>query len=281
MRPADTPVQARRCPVGNSLRARSGDFRPAAPRNRHDVRRCAFSSSEITRTAASNLLKEVIHEIPHGIFSWFFPADCRICRRALGKWTRVPVCNECLNAPAPLEAEYFCTCCNTPFLNAFPLNEHGVCAACRAGLRGFDQAASFGMYEGALRSLIHLYKYSGMKPLAGPLSRFLERALSIDERFDAVVPVPLHWRKRWDRGFNQAELLARHIARKRAIPQMNALQRRRATATQAGLARAPRRSIPRTPFTRRGARCACPRSSGCSNTGAFPTRPAPSRARTF
>jgi ComF family protein len=183
----------------------------------------------------------VIHEIPHGIFSWFFPDDCRICRRALLKWTRVPVCDECLRAPAPLEAEYFCTSCNTPFLNAYPLDEHGVCAACRAGLRAFDRAASFGMYEGALRGLIHLYKYSGMKPLAGPLAHFLERAIPIDERFDAVVPVPLHWRKRWDRGFNQAELLARHVAKKRGIPVLNALRRNRPTATQAGLASAGRR----------------------------------------
>ena len=36
-----------------------------------------------------------------------------------------------------------------------------LCAACRSGLRGFDHAASFGLYEGPLRSLIHLYKYWG------------------------------------------------------------------------------------------------------------------------
>jgi ComF family protein len=97
------------------------------------------------------------------------------------------------------------------------------------------------MYDGTLRTLIHLYKYSGMKPLAGPLAGLLVRAMPTETRFDAVVPVPLHWRKRWDRGFNQAELLARHIAKKRGIPVWNALRRRRATATQAGLASAGRR----------------------------------------
>jgi ComF family protein len=128
-----------------------------------------------------------------------------------------------------------------PFANAWPLDEHGVCAGCRSGLRGFDYAASFGIYEGSLRSLIHLYKYSGMKPLARLLAGYLDRAISMEEHFDIVVPVPLHWRKQWHRGFNQAELLARQVARHRGIPMLNALRRRRATATQAGLASAGRR----------------------------------------
>jgi ComF family protein len=80
-----------------------------------------------------------------------------------------------------------------------------------------------------------------MKPLARPLAAYMERAISIDERFDAVVPVPLHWRRQWDRGFNQAELLARYIARRRGIPVLQALRRKRATETQAGLASAGRR----------------------------------------
>jgi ComF family protein len=153
----------------------------------------------------------------------------------------VPVCAECLASAAPLDADYFCAVCNTPFANDFPLDEHGVCAACRSGLRGFDHAASFGMYEGSLRGLIHLFKYSGMKPLARPLAGYLERTLSVDERFDAIVPVPLYWRKRWDRGFNQADLLARHVAKRRGIPVWNALRRKRPTDTQAGLTSAGRR----------------------------------------
>jgi ComF family protein len=190
----------------------------------------------LTRTAASTF-----RAIPHGLFSLFFPDDCRICKRALTGWTRVPVCADCLAAPVPLEAEYFCASCNTPFINAYPLDEQGICAACRSGLRGFDSAASFGFYEGPLRSLIHLFKYSGMKPLAKPLAALLDRALPADERFDAVVPVPLHWRRKLDRGFNQAELLARGVAKRRNIVLVNALRRGKATETQAGLAMAGRR----------------------------------------
>ena len=156
-------------------------------------------------------------------------------------YTRVPVCASCLKAPAALSAEYFCVQCKTPFQNRFPLDGDGRCALCRSGARGFDAAYCFGSYEGALRDLIHLLKYDGMKPLASPLGEYLARALPLDEPFDAVVPMPLHWRRRFDRGFNQAALLAKEIARRRKIPVLNAARRVRATTSQTGLTHSKRR----------------------------------------
>jgi ComF family protein len=116
-----------------------------------------------------------------------------------------------------------------------------VCALCRSGLSGFDRAASFGYYEGTLRKLIHLFKYNGMTPLSGRLSRYLESALPIDDRYDAIVPVPLHWQRRWRRGFNQSELLAKELSGRRGVPVLNALRRVRPTANQSGLTSAARR----------------------------------------
>jgi ComF family protein len=121
------------------------------------------------------------------------------------------------------------------------LDEEGRCALCRSGLRGFDAAYCFGFYEGVLRKLIHLFKYSGMKPLAKPLSDLLGVALPRDERFDAITAVPLHWRRQWQREFNQSELLARATARRSGIPVVRALKRVRSTLTQAGLSNAGRR----------------------------------------
>jgi ComF family protein len=190
----------------------------------------------LTRTAASSL-----QAIPHGIFSLFFPAECRICDTPLTGFTRVPICGQCLNSPEPLEAEFFCASCNAPFQNSFPLDANGVCALCRSNHLSFDRASSFGFYEGSLRSLIHLFKYSAMRPLAGRLSGLLERALPVDDHFDCIVPVPLHWKRQWRRGFNQAELLARGIAKHRRIPVLNALRRAKATADQAALTSAGRR----------------------------------------
>jgi len=152
------------------------------------------------------------------------------------------VCAKCLKQPAPISAEYFCVSCKTPFLNRFPLDFEGRCLLCRTGARGFDTAYCFGSYDGVLRELIHLFKYAKMKPLARPLAAQLAGALPLDRQFDLVAPMPLHWRRKWTRGFNQSELLARFIARRRRIPMKKVVSRVRATATQAGLTNSKRRT---------------------------------------
>jgi ComF family protein len=128
-----------------------------------------------------------------------------------------------------------------PFVNRFPLDETGRCAMCRLGLRGFDAVCSYGSYEGSLRELIHLFKYGGVRPLAGTFGRFLAQALPRETTFDVIVPMPLHWFKKWQRGFNQADILAREIGKKWNVPVRNVIRRKKATRPQAGLTNAKRR----------------------------------------
>jgi len=126
-------------------------------------------------------------------------------------------------------------------MSRFPLDDQGRCALCRRGVRGFDAAYSFGFYEDELRKLIHRFKYGRIRTLSGPLGRLLALALPREQSFDVIVPMPLHWRKRWQRGFNQAELLAGEIGRRTHTPVRNALRRVRNTTSQAGLTSAKRR----------------------------------------
>lgn len=175
-----------------------------------------------------------------GLLDLVFPDDCRICEQPLHEVSRSPVCRKCLNPPQPLRSDFYCGTCRTPFLNRYPLDETGQ-RVCRLGLNGFDEVYSAGAYAGTLRKLIHLFKFNGIPPLLRPLGDFLIPVLPRDRRFDAIVPMPWHWRRRWQRGFNQSELLAPEIARHCHVPVKKAVRRKRATMPQAGLASAQRR----------------------------------------
>jgi ComF family protein len=118
-------------------------------------------------------------------------------------------------------------------------------------VRGFDAAYCFGSYDGVLRELIHLYKYGRIKTLARPLSGLLTAALPRDERFDALTAVPLHWRREWQRGFNQSDLLARELSSRCGLPVIAALRRARPTPAQAGLSNTARRRNMASAFLQR------------------------------
>lgn len=120
---------------------------------------------------------------------------------------------------------------------------------CRLGARGFDAAYSFGPYSGALRRLIHLFKYQGVMSLKQPLGEWLSLALPRDERIDMVVAVPLHWMRRVTRGFNQAGILASELSRRTGLPlDRRTLRRVKATQPQARMSGSARRRNVATAF---------------------------------
>jgi ComF family protein len=174
-------------------------------------------------------------------FNLVFPDECRICEQPLNNLSRIPVCPPCLSLPEPLHAEFFCRACRTPFVDSYPLDEHDLCTICRESQVNFDAAYSFGSYDGPLRQLIHLFKYAKVESLAAPLSRFLFQAMPLEQHFDLAIAMPMHWRKRWERGFNQAELLAKPLAKRCGLKMSTALRRKRYTKAQAGLTETQRR----------------------------------------
>ena len=92
------------------------------------------------------------------------------------------------------------------------------------------------------RALVHALKYGDRLDLAPMMGRWLGQAgreLLADA--DALVPVPLHWRRRWARRFNQSAVLAAAVSKMSGVPvAANALKRIRPTAQQVGLSRTQR-----------------------------------------
>ena len=121
-----------------------------------------------------------------------------------------------------------------------------MCPACRRRPpSAVEIARAAGDYDGALRQIIHAFKYDPRRSLGRPLGQLLREAGSdLLEEASCVVPVPLHPWRRLYRGFNQAADLAATLP----IPVVHALWRRRMTAPQTGLAAGARRRNVRGAF---------------------------------
>lgn len=103
------------------------------------------------------------------------------------------------------------------------------CAECRGVALGFDRALRLGPYSGPLRDAVLRTKSLSGESLADYLGRvFAEqrREAILAERIDLVTAVPLHWWRRWTRGYNQSEAVARELARGLGAPFAPRLLRR-------------------------------------------------------
>ncbi len=97
-------------------------------------------------------------------------------------------------------------------------------------------------FDDVARALVHALKYGDRLDLAPTMGRWMARAGSeLLAEADALIPVPLHWRRLWARRFNQSALLAKAIAGESGVAIADlALKRVKATAQQVGLTQAER-----------------------------------------
>lgn len=166
--------------------------------------------------------------------AWASP--CIACEAALDSPTRGLVCAACLQQ-VPRLSPPFCGYCGLPADPGDIDPGRGgdpLCGACRrnGGPRTPRRAA--GLHDGPLRAMIHALKYGARRSLARPLGAMLrETAVDWLRDADSVVPVPLHPLRRWRRGFNQAN----DIARRLGLPVIQPIRRARHTRPQMELSR--------------------------------------------
>lgn len=157
----------------------------------------------------------------HALVSVIFPADCRICGELLVDSRRVPICSRCLASLVRLPSA-ICETCGCP-LSGLQLKEGQprLCPACQNKTYGFDCARSFAIYQGPLVRTILLLKFEQIEPLGAWFAeRLAEVVESERDRFaaDIVVPVPLHRQRERERGYNQASLISRPLAKRLGLP---------------------------------------------------------------
>ena len=163
-----------------------------------------------------------------------FPGRCLLCGRPSGR--PLDLCAGCDGALPRLTSA--CHRC------ALPLPVPGTCGRCLRQPPPFDASIVSCHHAHPVDHMIHRLKYSGDLAQAGVLATLLatrvrEGSAPLPE---ALVPVPLHWRRLLTRGFNQALELALPLGRALGIPVRDRLVvRERATPPQVGLSRELRR----------------------------------------
>jgi len=166
----------------------------------------------------------VCRRAAEGLLAVIWAPRCAACDRPLSEPMGSVVCRTCWNQIGDVRIV------QPPGRHEWPTTLH---------------VRATGSYSGRLRQVVHAFKYDSRRSLARPLGVRMQRAgADILRATDALVPVPLHWTRRWSRGFNQAADLAHQLG----PPVIMALRRVRATSPQAVLTAASRRRNVRHAF---------------------------------
>jgi len=139
---------------------------------------------------------------------------------------------EILDGFVSLLAPLRCAACDEPVDEPV-----AFCGACSASAQRATLPGAVFEYGGPVADAIQRFKYGGRSELAAALGLLMTAdAIRWGGQVDAVVPVPLHWRRRRTRGYDQAALLAKPVAKALAVPPLlRALRRVRNTPSQVDL----------------------------------------------
>lgn len=181
------------------------------------------------------MLHPLLEVALHGVRGLLFPRTCLVCQRLLAPEGRWLACDDCLATVDRLPASGCDRC-------GHPLPRGRDCATCGVLHPTIRSARSFCWADGATaRTLLHALKYDGWPAVAEGMAECMRGAVQEVVPDPCLLPVPLAPGRQRERGYNQSELLARHLARLwRCAVLPDALRRVRETPTQTLLTRSDR-----------------------------------------
>lgn len=167
-----------------------------------------------------------------------YPDNCRICGQRRATKAQSYVCHECRKDIRQITPPV-CSLCGRQFEG--DITVEFTCEDCRNRKIYYDRARSAVYYDGTVVKALHAYKYNNAMWFEPFLAQMLIEKAKIEicnGEWDCIVPVPLHFVRKNERGFNQAERLSNHLSKAVKIP-VNAriLKRVKYTETQTALER--------------------------------------------
>ena len=168
------------------------------------------------------------------ITSLLFPIRCAVCGKLMNAGDKYRLCPVCFDAIRPLGA-FQCKGCGRalPDINSY-------CFDCLKQ-RPVIMLRSYAAFNDAIRPLVHKFKYGRQPHLARVMARFLYIAYKSNDRLanaEAIIPVPCHWTRRFSRGYDHVQILAREFSAVSGLPLKDKiLIKHRRTPPQAKLSR--------------------------------------------
>lgn len=187
------------------------------------------SALRVQSSEERRLLDRLMHAL--------LPAPCLGCGRPLpAAGAPLSLCAVCRAALVPIPREACASCLRPLAAHALPAGYR--CGPCRQSPPAFDRLVALWSYRPPLDAVVRGLKFGRLDYLGRHLAVALAAGLAPGlAGCDQVVPVPLHWRRRLARGYNQAERIAHPLAGRLGLPCVQALARRRATPPQSLLGR--------------------------------------------
>ena len=203
--------------------------------------------------SANSILYSVLNEprqsvtwlrmIVRGIDDLIFPRQCLACEQPYADAGAIE--SFCPPCRTELFSDPNETCPRCSETVGPHVDTSNGCPSCRSESFAFESCFRLGVYDGPLRPVVLRMKQLEGEPLAEAIGR-VWATVSHDQfhavKANVIVPVPLHWRRKWTRGYNQSEAIARGISGELQIPILgNVLKRVRYTPIVAHRSRAERR----------------------------------------
>ena len=154
----------------------------------------------------------ICQKIFHKILDFIYPPICPLCNTGVSKHGEL--CADCWTAVNWIDGPK-CARCGYPFIAGYDFDDEMLCPVCAAGKNELDWIRSACVYDDASKEIMLPFKHCGKIKYARFMANAMIWALrDVDlSDIDMIMPVPLAWRRRFHRGYNQSALLARPIAR--------------------------------------------------------------------
>lgn len=170
---------------------------------------------------------------------FIYPRHCYSCDNVINNEHEIYLCDEC-QSQIRIGEKNRCARCGLA-LGTYQSVSNSGCISCKNVKLWFDAVYCIAEYDGVIRKLIHVFKYGRKEGLNIPLSNIIIEGFKgccVIDDIDLVVPVPLFWKKRIKRSFNQSALIAKRLAKHYSIPiSIGNLHRVRNTSAQTNLSR--------------------------------------------